>query len=72
MNYLDQMGKIKLYSRRHMQNSPEALIEESFFTQLLGIIESLFLRLKIKNKLKYIELDKSREIESDIEHLLSK
>jgi hypothetical protein len=72
MNYLEQMGKIKLYSRAHMQNSPEVLSEEDLFTQLLGSIESLSLRLKIKDKLKYIELDKRREIESDIELLLSK
>lgn len=72
MNYLEQMGKIKLYSRAHMQNSPEVLSEENLFTQLLGSIESLSLRLKIKDKLKYIELDKRREIESDIEYLLDK
>lgn len=72
MNYLEQMGKIKLYTRTHMQNSPEALNEESFFTQLLGSVESLSLKLKIKDKLKYIEIDKRREIESDIEFLLDK
>jgi|GEM_PF-2884768 len=72
IDYLDQMNKIKSYSRGHMQNSPALLSEEELFNKLYDGIVSLSLRLKIKDKLKYLEIDKRREIESDIERLLDK
>ncbi|MEJ2499074.1 MAG: SMEK domain-containing protein [Sulfurovaceae bacterium] len=72
MGYLEKTGKIKTYSRSHMQNSLELLNEEKLFNQLYDGVESSSLRLRIKDKLKYIEIDKRREIESDIERLMDK
>lgn len=70
--YLEQIGKIKSYSRGYMLNSPELLSEEELFNKLYDGIDSLSLRLQIKDRLKYLEIDKRREIESDIERLLDK
>jgi hypothetical protein len=72
LNYLDRMGKIKDRSRSHMQNSPELLKEEQIFNKLHDHIESFSLKVKIKDKLKYIKLEKRREIEFDIERLMDK
>jgi hypothetical protein len=72
IDYLNQVNKIKSYSKEHMQNSQMLLDEEKLFTELLEKVESFSLRIKVKDVLKYIELEKRREIESDIEFILDK
>lgn len=72
MHFLTQVGKIKSWSRSHMENSPELLSEEALLEKISEAINSLSLKLKIKEELKYIELRKRQEIEEDIEHLLGK
>ncbi len=72
INYLRELGKMKMYSGGNMQNSPELLAEEAVLENILEHIKSLSLQLKIKNELKYIGIRKREEIESDISHLLEK
>lgn len=72
VNYLRELGKIKMYSGGNMQNSPELLAEEAVLENILEHIESLPLQLKIKDELKYVGIRKREEIESDISHLLEK
>lgn len=72
INYLTQVGKIKSYSSSPLQNSPQLLSEEEFLKQIKEKVNNLSLQIKIKEELKYIELTKKREIESDIEYLLDK
>ena len=70
--YLTQEGKIKSWSRSHMQNSDLLLSEEALFINLSQKIDSLSLKIKLKEELKYIELNKRREIEDDIASILAK
>lgn len=72
IDYLNQVGKIKSYSRAHMQNSEMLLNEEKFFLALLEKINSFSLQIKIKEILKYIEIEKRKEIESDIERIMAR
>ncbi|MEV9545971.1 SMEK domain-containing protein [Aliarcobacter butzleri] len=72
MNYLNQINKIKLYSRGHMQNSDMVLNEEKLFNELYNKVESFSLRIKIKEKIKNIDLEKRREIEEDIEKFMDR
>lgn len=72
MNYLNQVNKIKSYSRGLMSNSSALLEEENIFEYLSTHLQSYSLKMKIRESLKYIALEKRREIESDIEHLLDK
>ncbi len=72
MNYLTRLGQIKSFSSAPMENSQELLDEEAFFRTLYDKIDWLSLQLKIKEELKYIEIEKRREIERDIAHLLGK
>ncbi len=72
INYLRQLGKIKSYSSPPMQNSPQLLSEEDLFQKIHDAIESLSLKLKIKDELKYIAIQKKQEVESDLEFLLGK
>jgi hypothetical protein len=72
MNYLRQVGKIKSWSRSHMQNSDLVLNEEALFQEIYNRVDSLSLQLKLKEELKYIEIRKRKEIEEDIAHLLDK
>ena len=72
MNYLRQVGKIKSFSRSHMQNSDLLLSEEALFTEIHKKVDSLSLQLKLKEELKYLEIQKRQELEEDIVHLLDK
>ena len=72
MNYLRQVGKIKSFSRSHMQNSDLILSEEALFTEIHKKVNSLSLQLKLKEELKSIEIQKRQELEEDIVHLLDK
>jgi len=72
MHFLTEVGKIKSWTRSHMENSPELLSEEALLEKISETINSLSLKLKIQEELKYIELRKKQEIEEDIEHLLDK
>ncbi|MFK5976819.1 MAG: SMEK domain-containing protein [Sulfurovum sp.] len=72
INYLTQMGKIKSWSSSPMQNSDLVLSEEVLFTEIYNRVDSLSLRLKLKEELKYIEIRKREEIEEDIAYLLGK
>jgi len=72
INYLSQVGKIKSWSRSHMENSDLVLSEEALFTEIYNNVDSLSLQLKLKEELKYIEIRKREEIEEDIAHLLDK
>ena len=72
MNYLRQVGKIKSFSRTHMQNSDLVLSEEALFTEIHKKVNSLSLQLKLKEELKYLEIQKRQELEEDIAHLLDK
>lgn len=72
MNYLTQVGKIKSFSRSHMQNSDLVLSEEALFTEIYKKVDSLSLQLKLKEQLKYLEIQKRQELEEDIVHLLDK
>jgi len=72
MEYLTQVGKMKSFSRTRMQNSDLLLSEESLFSEIYNKIDSLCLKLKIKEELKYIDLRKRQEIEEDISYLLDK
>ena len=72
MNYLNQVNKIKSYSRGPMSNSSTLLEEEELFEYLSIHLESFSLKMNIREVLNYIGLEKRREIESDIEHLLDK
>lgn len=72
MNYLRQVNKIKSFSRSHMQNSDLVLSEEALFTEIYKNVNSLSLQLKLKEELKYLEIQKRQELEEDIVHLLDK
>jgi hypothetical protein len=72
INYLRQVGKIKSFSRSHMQNSNLVLSEEALFTEIYKKVNSLSLQLKLKEELKYLEIQKRQELEEDIVHLLDK
>ncbi|MGD9623989.1 MAG: SMEK domain-containing protein [Arcobacter sp.] len=72
INYLRQVGKIKNFSRSHMQNSDLVLSEEALFTEIYKNVNSLSLQLKLKEELKYLEIQKRQELEEDIVHLLDK
>mgnify|MGYP003587258743 CR=1 FL=1 len=72
INYLRQVGKIKSFSRSHMQNSDLVLSEEALFTEIYKNVNSLSLQLKLKEELKYLEIQKRQELEEDIVHLLDK
>jgi hypothetical protein len=72
INYLSQVGKIKSWSRSHMENSDLVLSEEALFTEIYNNVDSLSLQLKLKEELKCIEIRKRKEIEEDIAHLLDK
>ena len=72
IEYLIQLGKIKVYSSSPMQNSDTILEEEKIFQILIDKVESLSLQLKIKEELKYIKLRKRQEIEQDISYLLDR
>ncbi len=72
MDYLTQVGKIKSWSRSHMQNSDLVLSEESLFAEIYNKIDSLSLQLKLKEELKDIKIQKRQEIEEDIAYLLDK
>lgn len=72
MNYLIQVGKIKSWSRSHMQNSDLVLSEEALFTEIYKKVNSLHLQLKLKEELKCLEIQKRQELEEDIVHLLDK
>jgi len=72
LNYLQGVGKMKMYSGSHMQNSPELLKEEKLFEDIKNRIDSLSLQLKLKDILKSIEIEKREEIERDISRLLDK
>ena len=72
INYLNQVGKIKSFSRAHGENSSLLLNEEALFTEIMNRVDSLSLRSKLKEQLKYIELQKREELEKDISRLLDK
>jgi hypothetical protein len=72
MNYIREVGKVKMYSSPSMQNSPTLLKEEKLFNELKNNINSLSLQLKINEELKYIKIRKKQEIEEDIARLLDK
>ena len=72
INYLNQVGKIKSFSRAHGENSSLLLNEEALFTVIMNRVDSLSLKLKLKEQLKYIELQKREELEKDISRLLDK
>jgi len=72
INYLNQVGKIKSWSRSYGENSSLLLDEEALFETIMNSVDSLSLQLKLKEQLKYIELQKREEIEEDISHLLDK
>jgi len=72
MEYLTQVGKIKSWSRSHGENSDLVLSEEKLFSKLYESVNSLSLQLKIKEELKYINIQKRQELEDDISHLLDK
>lgn len=72
INYLNQVGKVKSWSRSHGENSSLLLNEEALFTEIMNRVDSLSLQLKLKEQLKYIELQKREELEEDISHLLDK
>jgi hypothetical protein len=72
ISYLKQVGKIKSSSRSYMQNSDLVLSEEALFQEIYNRIDSLYLQLKLKEELKYLKIQKRKEIEEDIAHLLDK
>jgi len=72
IHYLNQVDKIKSWFRSHGENSSLLLDEETLFTEIMNSIDSLSLQLKLKEQLKYIELQKREELEDDISHLLDK
>lgn len=72
INYLRQIGKIKSYSSAPMENSPQLLSEEQLFQKVHDVIDSLTLKLRIKDELKYIAIQKKEEVERDLEFLLGK
>ena len=72
MHYITRVGKIKTYSSAPLQNSDELLSEEELLQKIHNVVDDLSLKLKIKEELKYIEIQKKQEIENDIEHLLDK
>ncbi|MGJ0330076.1 SMEK domain-containing protein [Aliarcobacter cryaerophilus] len=72
INYLRQVGKIKSFSRSHMQNSDLVLSEEALFTKIYKNVNSLSLQLKLKEELKYLKIQKRQELEEDLVHLLDK
>lgn len=72
MHYITQVGKIKTYLSAPLQNSDELLSEEELLQKIHNVVDDLSLKLKIKEELKYIEIQKKQEIENDIEHLLDK
>ncbi|WP_026804819.1 SMEK domain-containing protein [Aliarcobacter lanthieri] len=72
MKYLTQSGKIKYSSRTTMQNSEQLLDEEKLFNNLSDSIESFPLKTKIKEHLIRIDIDKKRELESDIEEFINR
>lgn len=72
MHYITQMGKIKSYSSAPLQNSNELLSEEELLQKIYDVVDDLSLKIKIKEELKYIEIQKKHEIENDIEFLLGK
>jgi hypothetical protein len=55
-----------------MQNSNLVLSEEALFTEIYKKVNSLSLQLKLKEELKYLEIQKRQELEEDIVHLLDK
>jgi hypothetical protein len=55
-----------------MQNSDLLLSEEKLFSKIYEQVNSLSLQLKIKEELKYLEMQKYQEIEYDISKLLDK
>jgi len=72
MHYITQVGNIKTYSSAPLQNSSELLSEEELLQKIHNAVDDLSLKLKIKEELKYIEIQKKQEIENDIEFLLGK
>ena len=72
INYLKQVNKMKSWTRSHMQNSDLLLREEVLFTEIYKKVNSLSLQLKLKEELKYLEIQKRQELEEDIAHLLDK
>ena len=72
INYLKQVNKMKSWTRSHMQNSDLLLREEVLFTEIYKKVNSLSLQLKLKEELKYLEIQKRQELEEDIVHLLDK
>jgi hypothetical protein len=72
INYLRQVGNIKSSMRSHMQNSDLLLSEEKLFSKIYEQVNSLSLQLKIKEELKYLEMQKYQEIEYDKSKLLDK
>ena len=63
---------MKSWTRSHMQNSDLLLREEVLFTEIYKKVNSLSLQLKLKEELKYLEIQKRQELEEDIAHLLDK
>ncbi len=72
IDYLNQVGKMKSWSRSHGENSSLLLNEEALFLEIMNRVDSLSLQLKLKEQLKNIELQKREELEDDISHLLDK
>lgn len=72
MNYLREVGKVKVYSKSHMQNSELLLKEEQLFKKIYERVDSLSLKLQLKEKLEDIETRKKQEIEEDISYLLKR